>query len=366
VASLPFSDVLRPELSDLGPYSPHPGTFPVRLDANEAPPLLSDAGRARLAEAATKVTYSRYPDANLTELRAALAAHSGVSEAEILPGVGSDEIITLLLTALSQPRPNAAVCQIVTTTPTFVMYRMSARVRGQRVLEVPLDENWDLSETAMRAAIDLQPGLVFVASPNNPTSNQVSRERLARLIEAASRSLVVIDEAYVDYAEENALELYRRYENVAILRTLSKIGFAALRVGWLIARPELVRELDKVRLPYNLPTLSQTLGVVAVTDLAPEITRIREAVIAERARLAERLASLNGLVVTPSQANFLWLRAPRAAGEIFSGLAERGILVRSFHARGGRLSHQLRVTIGTPAENDAFFDAYSELVSRGP
>jgi histidinol-phosphate aminotransferase len=336
----------------------------VRLDANEAPPLLSEDARARLGEVATQTMYSRYPDSGLGELRAALALRSEVSEAEILPGVGSDEIITLLLTALSRPRAGTNFSQIVTTTPTFVMYRMSARVRGQRVLEVPLDDDWDLPVAALRSAVELaEPGLIFVASPNNPTSNQMSRDRLAALIEAAPRSLVVIDEAYVDYAERNELELYRRYENVAILRTLSKIGFAALRVGWLIARPELIRELDKVRLPYNLPSLSQSLGITAVTELAPEILRIRKLVVAERTRLLQRVSALPGVVVTPSQANFLWLRAERAAGELYAALCERGVLVRSFHTRGGRLAQQLRVTIGTPAENDAFFDAYRALLA---
>jgi histidinol-phosphate aminotransferase len=364
VAPLPFSDLIRPELTELAPYAPHPGSYPIRLDANEAPPLLSLDARARLAEVSQTVLFSRYPDAGLSELRAALAARSGVSDAEVVPGVGSDEIITLLLTTLSQPRSGSDAPSIVTTTPTFVMYRMSARVRGQRVLEVPLDEHWDLSENALRSAIDIaQPSLIFIASPNNPTSNQVSRDRLERLIKAAPRSLVVIDEAYVDYAERDELELYRRYENVAILRTLSKIGFAALRVGWLIARPELVREIDKVRLPYNLPTLSQALGVLAVTELAPEIERVRKAVIAERTRLAERVAALPGVVVTPSQANFLWLAAPRPAAEVFAGLCEKGVLVRSFHPRGGRLSNQLRVTIGTAQENDAFFEAYRALIA---
>jgi histidinol-phosphate aminotransferase len=360
---IPFSEVLRPELADLAAYAPHPGDFAIRLDANEAPPLLSEAARSRLAEVAAQTAFARYPDAGLEKLREALASRSGVSPAEILPGVGSDEIITLLLTALSQPRRGSDTVQIVTTTPTFVMYRMSAKVRGQRVLEVPLDENWDLSEAAMLSAFRVvEPSLIFIASPNNPTSNQVSRERLAKVIEAAPRSLVVIDEAYVDYSAENQLELYKRYENVAILRTLSKIGFAALRVGWLIARPEAVRELDKVRLPYNLPTLSQTLGALAVTELAPEIENTVRVVVRERARLAERVAALPSVVVTPSQANFLWLRAERPAGELFDALSARGILVRSFHSRGGRLANQLRVTIGTPQENDAFFDAYRSLV----
>jgi histidinol-phosphate aminotransferase len=134
VPPLPVSDLIRPELSELAPYAPHPGSYPIRLDANEAPPLLSLEARARLAEVSQTLLFSRYPDAGLTELRAALAARSGVTEAEIVPGVGSDELITLLLTTLSRPRAGTDAPSIVTTTPTFVMYRMSARVRGQRVL----------------------------------------------------------------------------------------------------------------------------------------------------------------------------------------------------------------------------------------
>jgi histidinol-phosphate aminotransferase len=149
---------------------------------------------------------------------------------------------------------------------------------------------------------------------------------------------------------------------VAILRTLSKIGFAALRVGWLVARAELVREIDKVRLPYNMPSLSQALGALAVTELAPEITRITATVVAERERLASELRALPRLRVLPSQANFLWLQSERPAGEIFEALKQRGILVRSFHQRGGRLNHQLRVTIGTRDENQALLEGLAALV----
>jgi histidinol-phosphate aminotransferase len=136
---------------------------------------------------------------------------------------------------------------------------------------------------------------------------------------------------------------------------------AALRVGWVIARPELVRELDKARLPYNLPTPSQRLATIALTELGPELDRIAREVVAERKRLADELERL-GVAVTPSQANFLWLRTERPAGAVFEGLSARGVLVRSFHARGGRLSHQLRVTIGTAQENAAFLDALREVL----
>jgi len=357
------ADLLRPELAEMAPYAPHPGSFAIRLDANEAPPLLSDEARALLAGAAAELAWQRYPDASVEELSAALAARTSVSRQEVLVGVGSDELIALLLTALAAPRPDSDAPVVLTTTPTFVMYRMSARVRGQRVLEVPLGADWDLSSEALAAALRVaEPSVVFIASPNNPTGNLMSRGRLEALIQAAPRSLVVIDEAYIDYSDQDQLDLYRRYENVAVLRTLSKIGFASLRVGWLVARPELVRELDKVRLPYNMPAASQRLGVLAVTELAPEIERVTRLVQLERARVTEALAGLPNVEVTPSQANFVWVRSARPAQEIFESLAASGILVRSFHARGGRLAHQLRVTLGTPAENDAFLEAYRALV----
>jgi histidinol-phosphate aminotransferase len=334
----------------------------VRLDANEAPELLSSAAKQRLAQAAAEVTWERYPDATATLLRQALAGYSGVTPDEILVGDGSDEIIAMLLTALSQPRDRAEGALIMTTTPTFVMYRMSARVRSQRVLEAPLDADWDLAESSLLRGVELTPpNVLFLASPNNPTGNLMNRERLERVIRAAPRSLVVIDEAYIPYSANDQLDLYRRYENVAILRTLSKIGFAALRVGWLIGRPALIREVDKVRLPYNMNTVAQALGRLAVTELAPEIRSIIATVVAERERVSRALSELPGITVTPSQANFLWFRSERPASDLFSGLAERGVLVRSFHQRGGRLANQLRVTIGTAAENDRFLACLREL-----
>lgn len=357
-----FAPLLRPELAELAPYTPHPGSFPIRLDANEAPPFLSERARGRLAEVAARTAWERYPDASASELRCALAARSGVSPEEVLVGVGSDELITLLLTALSRPREGTEYPVVLTTTPTFVMYRMSAKVRGQRVLEVPLDDAWDLALDSITAAFRVaEPSVIFVSSPNNPTGNCMSFDRLSALVELAKHSLVVIDEAYIDYSKQNQLSLFRKHENVAVLRTLSKVGFAALRVGWMIARPELVKEIDKLRLPYNVSTLSQKLATLAVTELGPEIDSIAAKVVAERTRVSAALEELPGVSVTPSQANFLWVRGETPSERVFGELSARGILVRSFHARGGRLMHSFRVTIGTPTENDAFLQAYRDL-----
>jgi histidinol-phosphate aminotransferase len=357
-----LSEILRPELSELQPYLPVSGDFAIRLDANEAPPLLRESARARLANAAAEIAWERYPDPTSSALRAAIAAYCGVSPEELLVGVGSDELITLLLTVLSVPREKSRAASLITTTPTFVMYRMSARIRGMQVLEVPLDAHWDLALPSLLHAIELsRPNLIFIASPNNPTGTVAHPERLEQLIQAAPSSLVVIDEAYVDYAGDNRLDLFQKYENVAVLRTLSKVGFAALRIGWLIGHAPLVQELDKARLPYNLNSVSQRLGAIVLDELAPELRATLRSVIAERERMASELTAL-GLEVTPSQANFLWFRTQRAAKVVFEGLGERGVLVRSFHARGGRLANQLRVTIGTAAENEAFLKALREVL----
>ncbi len=358
-----LSELLRPELAELAPYLPTLGDFAVRLDANEAPALSGPELRERLARACLELEHERYPDPTMVELRAAIAQRMGVAPEEVLAGVGSDEIITLLMTVLARPRAGAGgAVSIVTTTPSFVMYPQSARVRGQRALEVPLDASWDIAPDSLLRAIEISDAhLVFVASPNNPTGTMASLERLERVIEGAPRALVVIDEAYVDYADRDQLALFRRYPNVALLRTLSKVGFAALRVGWLVAHPELVTAVDKARLPYNLNAYSQKFATLALTELYPSILNIVESVKRERERLTVELGRVKGTLVTPSQANFLWFRSERPARDVFTELCQRKVLIRSFHERGGRLSNQLRVTVGSPAENDEFLRCLREV-----
>lgn len=353
--------ILREELGELKAYSPSPGNYEIRLDANEAPDLLSPELKRRFSEIAAKSAWQKYPDAGQKALRKAIAKKAGVSASQVVAGVGSDEIITMLLTAATRLKSRAPAPTLVTTTPTFVMYRLSARMRGQRVMEVPLDDAWDIdADAVIRAAEMAAPNLIFIASPNNPTGTMVSADRLERIVEACPDTLVVIDEAYVDYADRNQMALLNKYENVAILRTLSKIGFAALRVGWMIGSASLVTEVDKVRLPYNVPTLSQDLAACALNEFDEELTNLCKTVCKERQRVASALEQSGRVEVVPSQANFLWLKLPVPAGEVFTALCKKSVLVRSFHGRGGRLERCLRVTIGTPSQNDRFLDALSE------
>ncbi|HYP90649.1 MAG TPA: aminotransferase class I/II-fold pyridoxal phosphate-dependent enzyme, partial [Polyangiaceae bacterium] len=185
----------RPELAELSVYSPDLASYRVRLDANEAPPIMSAPARRRIAEVLADGAWERYPDPSLAELRRAIATSLGVTPAEVLPGVGSDEVISLLLTAFVRPLAPADTATVLTTTPSFVMYRMSARCRGLRVLEVPLDASWDLSVEALKSAIAMAPpSIVFIASPNNPTGNLMSLERLEQVIAAAPQALFVVDE----------------------------------------------------------------------------------------------------------------------------------------------------------------------------
>lgn len=360
--NVPYAELLRPELADLKSYVPDLAKYPVRLDANEAPALLSSAARQQLAAAAASVAWERYPDPTATELREALAKRCGVQVDEVLVGAGSDELITLLLTAFCWTKDLSRPPTVLTMTPTFVMYKMAARARGYRVIEVPLDDDWDISEQKTLSALQAAPPqLLFVASPNNPTGNLLSRERLERILDAAKDCVCVLDEAYIDYSHCTQLELRKQFPNLLFLRTLSKIGFASLRLGWLIGPRPLVRELDKVRPPYNLPSLNQLLARLVVTSLSPAVSEMVHFVTEERDRVAAAIAALEGYAVSPSDANFLWVRTRKAAQVVYDGLRARGILVRSFHERGGRLANQLRITIGTRDENEQLLAALADL-----
>ena len=361
---MPFdaSPLLRPELHELRAYAPGPAAgIEIRLDANEAPPVDSPRLRELVSEAVASVPLERYPDARALALKEKIALRTGARIEDLLVGSGSDEIIALLATALARPRGKGAPqASFLAPTPSFVMYRVTARAHGVRPVEVPLDAAWDLDAGMMKKAIDaFSPNVVFIATPNNPTGNRMSDDRLADVCEHAKDALVVLDEAYVDYAGASLRSFRARFPNVAIMRTLSKVGLAALRVGWLEADAGLVAEMDKARQPFNVSATSQAIAAAVLGTAWEEIGAHVAKVVVERARLSSRIAALGDFEVTPSAANFVWVKTPRPAEETFRALLEAKILVRSFHASGGRLARQIRITIGTPAENDRLVEALS-------
>ena len=357
--------LLRPELAEMSAYVP--GDLPgivARLDANEAPAAASPAIRDAVARAIGRVPLERYPDARARALKDAIRARTGARPEDLLIGTGSDEVIALILNALARPRAKLPQAVVLSPTPTFVMYRVTARGHGMKSLEVPLDSSWDLDASAMTRAISAaSPSVVFIASPNNPTGNLMSEDRLAQVIEAAADALVVLDEAYIDYAGGSRRALRERYPNLGVLRTVSKLGLAALRVGWLEADAELVREIDKARQPFNVSATSQAAAAAVLLEAWPAIEDEIARVVRERARVAAEISGLSGFSVTPSSANFLWVRTERPAREIVDALRERGVLVRSFHASGGRLANQLRVTIGAEGDNDRLLEAMKGCVA---
>jgi histidinol-phosphate aminotransferase len=359
VSVVDWSSLLRPELGDLASYVPaDPPGVRVRLDANEAPAFTSARVREAVARAVERTALERYPDARMRELRGRLAERTGARADDLLVGTGSDEVISLLATALSRPRERAPQAVVVAPTPTFVMYKVTARGHGAKAVEVPLDAAWDLDVGAMTRAIEMmRPSVVFVASPNNPTGNRMTEGRIEALLGAAGDALFVLDEAYVDYAGPSLRGWRARFPRLAILRTLSKVGLAALRIGWLEADEALVREVDKVRQPFNVSATSQAAAAAVLAEAWDDVQAHVAGVVAERARVAAAVAAMPGFDVTPSHANFVWVGTPRPAAEVHAALLARGVLVRSFHAAGGRLAQRLRVTIGTPAENDALLEA---------
>ena len=360
-----WSSLLRPELADLAAYvsARHDG-IRAHLDANEAPPLRSPRLREVVERAVARTALERYPDARASELRARIAERTGARPEELLIGTGSDEVIALVLTAMARPRELAAQAVVLTPSPTFVMYRIAARAHGVRPVEVPLDSSWDLDVRAMARAVEVvQPSVVFLASPNNPTGNRLSDDRVQSLLAVAGDALVVIDEAYVDFAGESRRSWRERFPRLGIMRTLSKVGLAALRVGWLEADAALVGEVDKARAPFNVSATSQAIAADVLSEAWPEIEANVRAIVSERERVASEVRALGGYDVAPSAANFLWIGTPQPAAAVSAELLARGVLVRSFHAAGGRLANRVRVTTGARADNDRFLEALRSLGS---
>ena len=354
-----FSPLLRPELAELKAYVPAPiPPGAVRLDANESPWALSPEARASLVAVLARLDLHRYPDVRATALREAIAADQGVNPDALVFGCGSDEVIALVLNALSAPRPGASHATALFPTPTFVMYRQTALSLGVRPHGVALDEAFDLALDPLLADLRrLRPNVVFLASPNNPTATLFSHDRLVAVLEASTDTLVMIDEAYAAFSGVRYGDLAARFPHVARLQTLSKVGLAALRVGWAFLPPGIAAAVEKVRQPYNLNALSQVAALHCMTTLRPEIDAAVQRITSERARVEPLLRAIDGLSVTPSAANFWWIAVPDDAARVSDAMRVRGVVVRSFHAHGGALTRRLRITVGTPAENDRMLDA---------
>ena len=351
--------LLRQEVLDLHAYHVPDSSGYIKLDAMENPYLVPPALRAEIAEAVADAAINRYPDPVASSLKKQIRAATALPQGmELLLGNGSDELIQLLALALNKPGAT-----LLSVEPSFVMYRMIAIFTGMRYVGVPLksdpgSEDFSLDLSAMLAAIHReQPALVFLAYPNNPTGNLFPAEDVARII-SASPGLVVLDEAYYAFAGDSFIRHLASYPNLLVMRTFSKLGMAGLRLGFLAGSAAWLGELEKLRLPYNVGTLTQ-LVAGKLLDHHKVLLQQAEQVKQDRAILYARMDKIAAVKVYPSEANFLLFRVANATA-IFNGLKRRGVLIKNLDGGHPMLKDCLRVTVGTPEENERFMGALNE------
>ena len=350
------SRVFSPALAQLAAYkAPPPRPDAVKLDAMENPYALPDDLRQAWLEHLRQVDFNRYPDAAAASLKQALLQRFPMPQNwDLLLGNGSDEIIQMLCLAVA--RPGAAV---MAPDPSFVMYRHLAVACQLRFCPVPLDEQFQLDAEGFVAAIrQEQPPLIFLAQPNNPTGNLFD-EAAVRAICAAAPGLVVIDEAYIAFAGSDSLAIAEEFDNVVLMRTLSKWGLAGLRLGFLQGPSELLAELDKLRLPYNVNVLTQA-SVEFALQHAPVFDQQVEILREQRSVVAQALAELPGTEVFPSAANFLLVRqSSQQAQSVLQALSQADVLIKNLDSGHPALRGCLRPSIGTPQENQRMLDVWS-------
>ena len=344
-----LNKLIRPNIISLSAYQAKDIPCKVKLDANESP-----FGFRITQEIIQSIQTNRYPDPEAKSLKKAIAKDLKISPENILQGNGSDELIYYLITVFGGP--------VLYPVPTFSMYGIIAHALGEKRIAVPLDHVFDLDLNRILLKIRKnKPKLIFLSSPNNPTGNCFSADRMLKIIEAAAgKAIVVVDEAYQPFASNRGLiPMLRDYDHIVIMRTLSKIGLAGLRVGFLIAGEEIIREVNKVRLPFNLNSFSQAVALEAIKNKTL-LRRDMQTIISERGRLFRELFRIKGITPYPSEANFILFRVAEP-DRVYGNLLKRGVLVRNMK---GVVDGCLRVTVGTPGENEAFLKAIRIAVKQ--
>ena len=341
---------IRAELRGQVAYHvPDPGEL-IKLDAMENPYPLPAALRNKLLAELRDVEINRYPDAGAAKLKDALRTAFNVdAQFAMLLGNGSDELIQLILLALVGDDRS-----VLLPTPTFSMYSVSARLLGFEIVSVPLrEDDFQLDLPAMLRAIEQhQPALILLANPNNPTACQYPLEQIAEIVSAAP-GLVLIDEAYLPFSKQSVHDQLGDWPNALVLRTISKMGLAGLRLGYCFGAPELINSLEPARLPYNINSLTQAVacGVLAeFSSLAEQV----DTICATRERVCRRLDALEGVQYWPSATNFFLIRTRHRGDDLAKAFEAEGVLVKSQEHADPVLSHCIRVSIGTDDEMERF------------
>jgi len=346
--------LVKKEVSALRAYAVEDIYARVKLDAMENPYSLPAELKDELARELSRVDINRYPDPDALALRAAISEYIGVPADKLLLGNGSDELIGMAISAFGGSPGIVAY-----PTPTFSMYGIIARSLGQETLELPLNYDYEIDfDTVLGLLSQRRPNVLFIAYPNNPTGNLFDRDKVRRLI-AGTWGLVVVDEAYHSFSGESFINELDEFPNLVVLRTLSKVGMAGLRVGIMASGKEVLEEVNKVRLPYNLNGLSQTAATFILKNRAVIDAQVRE-IVGERERLYEALNGLPGVKAYPSKTNFIMFKV-KGATAVYEALKAKGILIRNLDSPGP-LADCLRVTVGTKEENEEFISELTLLM----
>ena len=343
---------MKPSVRKLKAYTIDETPCRIKLDAMENPYTMPEEIQQEIAEAARTAQINRYPDPSAKQLKQAIAEFWNIDAEKTILGNGSDELIQAIILAFGGP--------VLFPVPTFAMYGITSLALSQEVATIPLAKDFSLDpDKLIRKARETKARVIFLACPNNPTGNRFSDEAIRMILDKANAA-VVIDEAYFDFSGTSFLPSLETYPNMIILRTLSKIGFAGLRVGALIAAPEVLSELNKIRLPYNINVLSQAVAGIALEHknvLEQQISLL----ISERERLYNALLQMPGIVPYSSETNFILFRTDTDATGIYNQLKQAGILVKNLD-KSGPLKNCLRVTVGKPEENDEFMKTLKSML----
>lgn len=351
---MPLIDhIIRPDIRSMSAYHIPDSTGFVKLDAMENPYALPDYLRTELGMRLSGVALNRYPAPSCISLKEKICTKLGVADGfDVLLGNGSDELISMIAVACAKPG-----AKVLAPAPGFVMYALSAQFAGMEFIGISLRKDLTLDTDAMLAAIALhQPSLIYLAYPNNPTGTLYDTGDMVKIIHAAGDScLVIVDEAYQPFAQTTFMPRLPEFANLIVMRTLSKLGLAGIRLGYMAASKSLLNEFDKVRPPYNINVLTQATAEFMLDHL--DVLDAQAGLIrAERAALIAALTTLSGVKVFPSMANFVLIRVQNSE-QIVASLRERRVLIKNVGKMHALLKDCLRVTVGTPEENALFLGA---------
>ena len=353
-----LSTLIRDEIAALTAYHVPDATGMVKLDAMENPYSLPRQIREEIAQRLGGAPINRYPDPKARALKTVLREEMGIpNKAEIMLGNGSDELIQII--ALGLAKPGAVMLGL---EPSFSMYPLIAAVAGLGYVGVPLNEDFSLDLNVALASIETHaPAVIFIAYPNNPTGNLFPEAALLAIIKKAP-GVVVIDEAYHAFANASFVAQLEHFGNLIVLRTLSKQGLAGLRLGLMAVAPAWHAYFDKVRLPYNVNSLTQ-LAAREILQHRAILQEQTSRLVASREQLFVSLQALAGVHAFPSRANFILFRVANAT-KVFAALKTKGVLIKNLHQSHPLLDNCLRVTIGTSEENAIFLTALKESISN--